>query len=175
MEPVPTCLRGEASPDRGLTMIEILVTLGILSVVIGSVLSIFVAGSRFGLRAQEKMEAGRVAQAVFDLVDRGFDAPSRMGRLDDGSLLDETVTCQQLASAGAQEIDGYQFRSLWAPTYVVRSPLSLVWKYVISPHDVDGLVMHHLDVTVRFDEDGDADFDDTDRLIARYSAILADR
>ena len=193
--------RGKAAPirraDRAFTMMELLVTLGILAVALASVLSIFARGSQFGLRAQERTEGGRVAQAVFDLIDRGFMISTRRGRRDDGSLLDETINCQELDfnTTGARELDGMQFRSLWKPAYVIRSHLDLVWRATIStpnlpppaPSGLDWATMqgvHVLEVTVRFDGDGNGTYDEVpatperlqpDRLVGEYYAILADR
>ena len=97
-----------------MTMIEILVALGILAVAIGSILTIFTAGARHGARAREKMEAGRVALAVFDLVDKGFvvsgspDTP--YGRRSDGKLVND----EELESGNSlQNIDGGQ--ESWRP------------------------------------------------------------
>lgn len=160
---------------RGVTMVELLVSLGILAVAIGSILSIFVAGSRFGGRSRERLEAGRVALAVFDLVDRGFTVSSTpYGRRTDGGLVDETVT----SGDHLQAIDGGQ--PSWRPTYVAKSPVLLVWKYEVTARQVDGVDVHQLTVTVSVDLDDDFQFDgassaDPDRVVKVYEAVLADR
>ena len=155
---------------RGMTMVEILVALGILAVAIGSILTIFHAGARHGARAREKLEAGRVALAVFDLVDKGFTITSTPhGRGSDGVVLDETIS----SGNHLQNIDEGQ--SAWRPTYVADSPVPLVWKYDINPYTVDGVPMHRLSVTVAVDEDRDLQFSSGDREIRTYEAILADR
>jgi len=170
---------------RAFTMMELLVTLGILAVALGSVLSIFARGSQFGLRAQERTEGARVAQAVFDLVDRGFlVAATRRGRQDDGTIPDEPVGIFSHDLATATELDGMAF-SAWRPAHVIRSHLDLVWDAKVTtppPSAGPGLEwtnlqgVHLLEVTVRFDGDGDKAYDASrDRLVGKYYAILADR
>lgn len=152
-----------------MTMLEILVSLGILAVAIGSILTIFTAGARHGARAQEKMEAGRVAVAVFDLVDRGFTGGGR-------DAATGSFTNNETLSGGPATVLG-------ADDFVAKSPVPLVWKYEITsldPADTDGVQLHRLSVTVSVDEDGDLLFDDAasanpDRVIRVYEAILADR
>lgn len=197
--PAELIARGTSAPVgrgvRGFTMMELLVTLGILAIALASVLSIFARGSRFGLRAQERTEAGRVAQAVFDLVDRGFKVgAARRGRQDDGSLLDETISSQELdpdEPTPAQELDGKLFPSLWKPAYVTTSHaitakgtgqvtltrLRLVWGCEISDHKPPGHPdgLHMLEITVRFDDNGNGMFNTEDRDVGKYYAILADR
>ncbi len=158
-----------------MTMIEILVALGIVAIAISSILTIFTAGARHGARAREKLEAGRVALAVFDLVDRGFTlgGPSWYGRdRTTGEVTDTTVpfTCQQLASMD----DG---QPSWRPGYVTASPVPLVWKYEIEDATTDGVQIHRLSVTVAVDEDGDLQFDPepTDRVVRVYEAVLTNR
>jgi hypothetical protein len=161
-----------------MTMLEILVALGILAVAIGSILTIFHAGARHGARAQEKMEAGRVALAVFDLVDRGFTlgGPPWYGRdRTTGEIMDTTTPFESQQLSG---MDGGQ--PSWRPAYVTDSPVLLVWSYEITsldPATTDGVQLHRLSVTVSIDEDGDLFFDPepTDRVIRVYEAILADR
>ncbi len=168
-----------------MTMIEILVALGILAIAISSILTIFTAGARHGARAREKMEASRVALAVFDLVDRGFTAGTPYGRgavdagVIDKELDGETVTSEQLLGITIPAPPpGY---SEWAPAYVTASPVLLVWKYEIQPYTLDGVAMHRLSVTVSVDEDQDYAFDvelpggSGDRVVRVYEAILADR
>jgi len=168
--------------SRGMTMIEILVALGILAVAIGSILTIFHAGARHGARAREKMEAGRVALAVFDLVDKGFtDGTNEYGRDGaTGGISPTTVpfTSQQLF-AMTDPAPPPNF-SQWGPAYVTGSPVPLVWQYEISDATTDGVQLHRLSVTVAVDEDGDGIFDGTgspepDRVVRVYEAILADR
>ncbi len=139
-----------------------------------SILSIFAAGSRFASRAKDKMEAGRVAQAVFDLVDRGFGpVGSERGRREDGTLMDgEVIRSQELG--GATERDGTQFRSLWAPAYVtgryVRTPEGpfpqafdkgpgLVWRCEIEDYTQGPPGLYLVKITVERDLNGNGVFD----------------
>ena len=161
---------------RAFTMMELLVTLGILAIALASVLSIFARGSQFGLRAQERTEGSRVAQAVFDLVDRGFIDGTRKGRDENGKIPAGLTEVFSQALETAAEVDGMAF-SAWKPAYVIRSHLDLVWHCRIDDHAVDGVTgMHLLMVTVCFDDDGDKAYDASrDRLVGTYYAILADR
>jgi len=180
--PVHPCLMPR-SVARGMTMIEILVALGILAVAIGSILTIFHAGARHGARAREKMEAGRVALAVFDLVDKGFSVNSAKfgrgkttaGKIEDG----EIVKSEELAHLDDAPVTYTKWYNEWGPTYVAPSPVPLVWKYETRAYAADGVGMHQLTVTVAVDEDGDYIFDDAppepDRVVRVYEAILADR
>ena len=152
---------------RAFTMMELLVTLGILAIALASVLSIFARGSRFGLRAQERTEGARVAQAVFDLADTGV-AGGIWGRKTDGNIADATI-----ASLSAS-----------VPPQLFKSHLTLVWEGKIEPHTQDGIDMHLLKITVRFDANGNGMYDELpttperlqpDRLVSKYYAILADR
>jgi type II secretory pathway pseudopilin PulG len=157
-------------------MFELLVTLGVLATILGSVLALFFTGVRSGRRGRERTEAARVAQAVFELVDRGFTDGSARGRdQSDGSVTDEIILSQELA--GAQELDGTGFPSLWAPTYVTanygRTPASvppaetrigkqfpLVWRCRIEQLASDVPGMHLLTITVQWDKNDNAQFDD---------------
>lgn len=169
---------------RGFTMMELLVALGILAVALASVLSIFARGSQFGLKAQERMEAARVAQAVFDLVDRGFIAGTRKGRDENGNIAAGASEVLSQDIEDAYELDGMAF-SAWSPAYVIRSHLDLVWSCQIDDYVIDGITgMHLLKITVRFDSKENGEFDELlatpesgqpDRLIGRYYAVLADR
>ena len=181
------------SVPRGMTMIELLVALGIFAIAVGSILTIFTAGARHGARAREKMAAGRVALAVFDLVDKGFTAGgTNYGRgAVDAGVIDaegdgETVTSEQLLGMTAPAPPpGY---SQWAPAYVMASPVLLVWEYEIAspaPSTTDGVQLRRLTVTVSVDEDTDFTFDQEqtlpsgvrtgDPVVRVYEAILADR
>jgi type II secretory pathway pseudopilin PulG len=148
-------------------MMELLVAMGILTIALASVISIFARGSQFGLKAQERMEAARVAQAVFDLADTGV-AGAAWGRRADGNIADATI-----ASLSAS-----------VPTGLFKSHLTLVWEGDIQPCIQGGIGMHLLEITVRFDSNDNEAFDELpitpeasqpDRLIGRYYAILADR
>ena len=169
------------SVARGMTMLEILVALGIVAIAMSSILTIFHAGARHGARAREKMEAGRVALAVFDLVDKGFavnSAPYGRGRTTPGVVDDgEIVTSEQLEYLDSKPVSYTKWYKEWRPTYVATSPVLLVWKYEITLYTVDGVAMHQLSVTVSVDEDGDLRFDPapTDRVVRVYEAVLADR
>lgn len=143
------------NPDRGLTMLELTVCLGILGVTLGSVISIFFAGSRWALKAYERAEAARVAKAVFDLADRGA-PPNGWGRGDSGS-----ITTGQLDNLSTYAQD------------IVRSELPLVWRAKIDPSSIEKLYV--LEVTILMDEDSSGGPSGTDREIGRYYALLADR
>lgn len=174
---------------RAFTMMELLVTLGILAIALASVLSIFARGSQFGLKAQERTEGSRVAQAVFDLVDRGFldSGANPIGRDEYGNILNEPAGIFSHDLKDARELDGVMGFSAYEPAYVIRSHLDLVWRCTIVDHAVDGVTgMHLLTITVRFDDNGNGRYDEdpnpanhTDRLESRhysiYYAILADR
>ena len=159
---------------RGMTLVEILVALGVLAMAIGSILTIFMTGSRFGARTREKLEAGRVALAVFDLVDKGFDVGGTpYGRRSTGPLAGQLVNDEEVESSLSSRVLG-------DAAFAARSPVPLVWKYKILDHTVDGVPMHRIEITVRLDTDGSGDpgyleYDDTDRLIRVYHALLADR
>jgi len=146
--------------DRALTMVELTVCLGILGVTLGAVVSIFFAGSRWALRAQEQTEAARVAQAVFDLAERGVPTDD-WGRRTDGGVSDGEIDNLSPHAAG-----------------ILSGPLPLVWRARISPLDraqtgLDGL--HCLEVIVSFDEDSSGSWSPTEREVGRYYAVLADR
>jgi type II secretory pathway pseudopilin PulG len=185
-------------------MFELLVTLGILATVLGSVLALFFTGVRSGRRGREKAEAARVAESVLELVDRGFEDVSRRGRQLDGTVLDEVILSHDLA--GAKELDGTGFPSLWAPTYVTanygRTPAGvvpprigeqfpIVWRCKVDPYASDVGDMHLLTITVQWDKNDNAQFDvdengddvdddfQTDEAVGftrhRFYAILRDR
>jgi len=155
-----------------MTMIEILVALGILAVAIGSILTIFHAGARHGARAREKMEAGRVALSVFDLVDKGFTVVA-------GSYGRDAVTAGVIDSElDGETYSGGQATTFGADDFVTKSPVPLVWEYTITspdPATTDGVQLHRLSVTVAVDDDGATGFSAGDRRIRTYEAILADR
>ena len=74
--------------ERGLTMVELLVCLGVLALALGSILSVFIAGTRFAVRAQRKMDAGRIARVVFETANaRTVDAT--WGRDATGAVLED--------------------------------------------------------------------------------------
>ncbi len=177
MVPMEPSARGMAAPvgrdARGFTMMELLVTLGILAIALASVLSIFARGSQFGLKAQERTEASRVAQAVFDVMSQGWEFPASSstwyGRDGDGKVIDGTIRSDQIASQS-------DLPSSWRPAYVVRSHLTLVWEADVAPYTQDGIAVHMLTITVCFDDDGDRAYDASrDRRVGKYYAILADR
>jgi type II secretory pathway pseudopilin PulG len=159
---------------RALTMVELLVCLGVLAIMLGSILSVFTAGARVATNAQRKMDAGRVALAVFELVDRGFVTSSgQHGRGADGpgKFQPEVVKSEELSS-----LDGGTIGR--SPAYVIYSPLSLVWRAELSTppagtYDFDDF--HLLEVTVSHDTNDNGAFDVTDEVIGKYYALLADR
>jgi hypothetical protein len=161
-------------------MMELAVCLAVLAIALGAVLSMFYYGARAGWRSQERREAGRVALAVFDLIDRGFidQGAVRRGRQADGGFPPGTSTVRSQELMNSRETDGLSGFYAWRPAYVVASPLPLVWECAISdyPSDVGGL--HVLEVVVAYNE-GDAvpgvpEFGAEDREIERFHAILAD-
>jgi type II secretory pathway pseudopilin PulG len=161
-------------------MVELLVCLGVLAVALGSVLSIFVAGTRFAAKSRQRMDASRVARAVYDLADRGLDVAGTphgrgtggAGKFNVAAAGPDEFYSQDLLSAG--------YLPSWAPAYVVDSPLRLVWKCRISEppagtFDLGG--MYNVEITVSLDENENDAFDPepTDEEIRRYYAILVDR
>ncbi len=149
------------SVPRGMTMIELLVALGIFAIAVGSILTIFTAGARHGARAREKMAAGRVALAVFDLVDKGYSSGGRDPTTGD-------LPNSETRTGGPSTVFG-------ADEFVANSPVLLVWKYEIEPYTADGVAMRQLTVTVAADENSDFLFDSGDRTVRVYEAILANR
>jgi hypothetical protein len=145
-------------------MIELLVCLGILAFTLGGILSIFFAGKRFGDRAQERSEAGRVAQAVFDFAD----APK------DGALIQwGRVKGDPVVRNNPPELDTHHP----AAAGMFDSPLALVCTATIDDYvstDLPG--MHVLIVEVYRDDDLDGYVNTlNDTLIGRYYSLLADR
>ena len=160
--------------ERGLTMVELLVCLGVLALALGSILSVFIAGTRFAVRAQRKMDAGRVARGVHERFAKGWEEPPGTwhGRRDDGTVVDETVTSQQMP--GISDVQPGN-----APAYVIDSPLSLVWRCEIvtpNPYTLGLPDMHMLVIVVSHDTNDNELFDDVaDKVVGKYYALLADR
>jgi type II secretory pathway pseudopilin PulG len=160
--------------ERALTMVELLVCLGVLAIALGSILSVFITGARVATNAQRKMDAGRVARVVFELVDRGFVTSSgQHGRGADGpgKFQPEVVKSEELSSL----VGGTIGRS---PAYVIYSPLALVWRAELSTppagtYDFDDF--HVLEITVSHDTNDNSAFDVTDEVVGKYYALLADR
>jgi len=159
----------------GLTMVEILVALGVLAIALGSVLAVFVGGSRTSLLARERMEASRLALAVFDVVDKGWIGGAEWyGRDGDGNLppadtlIDNNIYLSTNPNLPVNSAD-------WWPAYVIRSPVKLVWRCWIRtmPSDVGG--MHHVTVTVYVDETENRGIDASDRIVGSFYALMSDR
>ncbi len=164
--------------DRALTMIELLVCLGVLAIALGSVLSVFVAGTRFAAKSRRRMDASRVARAVHDRFQKGWEEPPSgsdnwHGHDDDGDVVDETIQSDQMPSIS-------DVPASWAPAYVIDSPVRLVWRCQVltpNPYTFDVPGMHLLVTTVSHDSNEDACFDTEpdDEVIGTYCAILVDR
>ncbi len=167
--------------EPGLTMVELLVCLGVLAIALGSVLSVFVAGTRFAAKSRRRMDASRVGRAVYDLADRGFGVGASIdhgrgaggaGKFNVAAGSPDEFYSQDLLSAG--------YLPSWGPAYVVDSPLRLVWKCRISEPSAgtfDLAGMYNVEITVSLDENENDAFDPEpdDEEIRRYHAILVDR
>ncbi len=172
--------------ERAFTLIEIMVTLGILVIVMASVLSVFAAGTRMSMRAREKMEAGRVALAVFDMLEAGFnDQPDRTGtwygRDGNGDFTFSGTIASHELPANYQYPPAPSNWSAWEPMWVIKSPVRLVWRCTISQPsgwDADEIKkgMHLVRVIVSRDEDNNNEFNlATDREVGRFYAVVSDR
>ena len=160
-----------------MTFVEILVALGVLAIAFGGVLAIFGAASRQSLAAQERSEAARVAQAVFDLAQSGAYARS------DGALVWGRNAAGKVEKTGQiQSVDLDPETGTLVPgplplpplpvqasavARVVQGPLSLRWTAQIS--DVGAYAglsgMYSLSIVVFME----------DREVARLGALLTDR
>ena len=144
-------------------MIELLVCLGVLAIAMGSILSIFVVGTRFAATAQRRMDAGRVARAVFEVANQRV-TDTTWGRNQDGNIQGDGTSITNLTGT-------------IVPPNLIVSPVSLVWECTLDTYaagDLNGL--HILSLIVSHDSDGSGTFNlPGDEIIGTYYAVLADR
>ena len=154
--------------ERGLTMVELLVCLGVLALALGSILSVFIAGTRFAVRAQRKMDAGRIARVVFETANaRTVDAT--WGRDATGAVVEGPIDSLTPSVSSAFVL---------RPSDMIRIQTGLVWQSTIAqvaPGTYDFDDFYTVETVVSHDTNDDGAFDVTDKVVGRYYALLADR